>query len=93
MKKEAIALTIAIVATVIGISFLLWGTIRPEKAEEDLTRNKAVQANAKSIINNIYYLKDVQTGLCFAYFYFKGPSLVTVPCEEIPDSLLVIVTR
>ena len=38
--------------------------------------------------NKIIYFQDKKTGICYAEFT-NATSLTCVPCEKIPDSLLV----
>lgn len=47
---------------------------------------------AKTVISNLVYIKDVRTGICFAYAWEGqgngGPALTSVQCDKIPPNLL-----
>lgn len=54
--------------------------------------NKQVLANR--VINDIKYIKDPRTNLCYAYYWgggtYGGPTMTLVPEASIPPELLTI---
>ena len=46
---------------------------------------------AQYALNNLVYVRDVRTGLCFAFYWggsaHGGPGFTTVPCEAVLDYL------
>ncbi len=90
-----------LVAVCIGILILFsTGCKRAEevrakvRAQEENRREQILQANANEVVSDIQYIKDMRTGLCFAYYWGGmpegGPALTTVPCEAIPPQLLKV---
>lgn len=78
----------AIVLTCVRVSLKM-----PEEAQAEETGHaqRLLQNTANQIVNNIWYVKDPRTNLCFAYcYYLDGMALATVPCEAIPPHLLTV---
>lgn len=52
------------------------------------------QERANNTVNQIIYIKDPRTDLCFAYVWkgggYGGPGLACVPCDKIPKNMLII---
>ena len=63
-----------------------------EKTQEQ-RRTEFIQEEVREVKNYLAYFKDEQTGICFAVSGFdsvySGPALATVPCEKVPEELLV----
>lgn len=70
-------------------------------AESESTRayrQQELKANAQrhaiEAVQGIQYIKDAETGLCFAYYWggmaSGGPALTVVPCEVIPAEKLIV---
>ena len=71
------------------------------RVEEKTLREKAAlfvaqvkAARAFAAVDDIQYVKDLRTGLCFAHYdsigVVNGPVLATVACENIPPHLLAV---
>ncbi len=53
---------------------------------------------AEGIIQSLQYIKDTRTEICYAYaplLYSRGeskggPILVTIPCEKVPEEMLIL---
>jgi len=64
------------------------------RAQEEDQRVQYLQARANKVVDNIQYIKDTRTGLCFAYYWggttTDGSALASVPCEAIPPELLTV---
>jgi hypothetical protein len=64
------------------------------RTREEDQRVQRLQSDANKVVGMIQYIKDLRTGLCFAYFWGGvdngGPALATVPCEAIPPKLLTV---
>lgn len=43
---------------------------------------------AKDIVNDLVYVKDEKTGLCFAYSWYSGPIFTEVSCRDVKDYLI-----
>jgi len=63
----------------------------PEEAIAQQGRRN--QRLVNDMVRDIVYIKDPRTGLCFAYKWGGaangGPALAMVPCESIPEELLI----
>lgn len=57
-----------------------------------LEKEQNNQTNAKELIQNLVYIKDKKTGLCFAYTWhgggYGGPAFTEVSCREVEDYLV-----
>lgn len=62
-----------------------------QQTEETKTH---LQRIANMVINDVCYMKDPRTDLCFAYCWGGdgrgGPALTCVPCDSIPPELLFV---
>lgn len=79
----------------ITLAFVAFGLAeKPEdvRVREETRRVQRLQTNANVVVNDIQYIKDTRTHLCFAYYWGGeangGPALATVPCEVVPLHLL-----
>ncbi len=63
-----------------------------DTAQSQRHRQNSIDA-AESLVADLVYVKDVRTGLCFAYAWGGqangGPILTNVDCRAIPAVLLV----
>ncbi|MEN9341880.1 MAG: hypothetical protein RIQ54_136 [Candidatus Parcubacteria bacterium] len=68
--------------------------IRESQIQERKRAEKEyIQYEADRVVNNIRYIQDPQTGICYAYYFdinsrIASNSLTVVPCEKIPPELL-----
>ena len=63
------------------------------RARGERQRVKEIRAVATGVAENLLYLKDTRTNICFAYYWggsaYGGPALTTVPCEVVSPHLFV----
>ncbi len=53
--------------------------------------NQDSKSFSNHIIQNIRYVKDNRTNICFAFYQIAtGPALAAVPCENIPSEMLAV---
>ena len=84
------------VVCIVLLTFLISGCENPEtvQVQKEAKRVQRLQSNANEVVDNIQYIKDLRTGLCFAYYWGGmangGPALATVSCEAVPAHLLTI---
>ncbi len=81
MKHIVARIALGLLVSIIALTFLSACMLDREAADEAIRR--------------IRYIQDSRTGVCFAYAWiggiYGGPALATVPCEQVPLSLLVVV--
>ncbi len=82
---------VIVVFVVIAGSFLIG--CDSKKADEGL-QVLSTQAQADKVVSEILYIKDLRTGICFAYYWggttSGGPALTTVRCENVPAQILIV---
>lgn len=61
----------------------------PASPESELNEKSA---NAKQLVEDLVYVKDDKSGLCFAYAWngggYGGPAFTQVPCEKVEKLLI-----
>lgn len=75
------------ILAVTGVAVLAFLATGCDKETQHAQR---LQTNANDVVDNIQYVKDTRTGLCFTYYWGSGLALATVPCEAIPSHLLTV---
>lgn len=65
---------------------------RSSPAEQEALARQSIERTQERVVENIQYIRDPRTGLCFAYFE-RGvhgglaPALATVPCSAVQKFL------
>lgn len=90
---------VLLVASVVIFSVAVWLThnlnknyhIQNTTVETQYTTSVVKQAT--EVVNEIIYIKDPRTNICYAYYWGGagngGPALTVVPEEKIPASLII----
>lgn len=94
MDIESVVCILVFLAVPVLAAFLM-------KFFNTYNKNRQVQIlqdNADYVVENIRYVKDIRTNLCFAYYWDgrdNGGRLVLtlVPCEAVPPQLLMECSR
>lgn len=81
-----------VTAIVVVMSLVACGPNQPSNNSQD--NNQKIH-NAKQLVQDIVYIKDDKSGLCFAYAWhngsydnYGGPVFTQVPCDKV-DKLLI----
>ena len=77
----------------LGINLEKMKAIDREWKEEQ--RVKGLQAATDAVVENIRYIQDPRTGLCFAYYWWSDVrgeyrAIAGVPIESVPPHLLTV---
>ncbi len=65
---------------------------RSSPAEQEALARQSMEQIQKRVAENIQYIRDPRTGLCFAYYWESrgdqgGPALSIVPCNAVQKLL------
>ena len=91
---EAYMQQIFVVMCVAALASFATGCEKPEvvRARQETQRAEHFNSEVNKIIDDIQYIKDPRTGLCFAYYWGGsgngGPALATVPCDQVAGMLI-----
>ncbi len=65
---------------------------KPSPAEQEALARQSIERTQERVAENIQYIRDPRTGLCFAYYwegrgYQGGPALAVVSCSAVQKLL------
>jgi len=94
MKQIIVVICITIFVFFAGFTNVGFADKKLNEAKLENKRVARLEERAKKMAHDIVYVKDLRTGICFAYLYFDiqfsgGVALATVPCDKIPYLLLL----
>lgn len=94
MKILAICVSLLLGIVVSGCDAFESTSTLGENAPLDKEDGEAFKDSIDIIVESFTYIKDPRTELCFVYYWggtwHGGPALANVPCQGIPNGLLVV---